>query len=122
MEINIEHASREITEQSLIDKGKTFLTAMELRERILGRKIIGLYRYPFKYVGYISPDGTMNGTNNYGTSDVGVWKISDADHTLEFKWQGGWDNWTCRAYLVDNEILLFNTDSGTWRTSFNTVI
>lgn len=109
-------------ESTAIKGGYRQLTGAEIREKLVGKRVLGDYLYGYKYIGEMHPDGTVEGENNVNVSHKGEWFIDAENNTLTFKWKEGWDNWTARAYDVDGVIKFFDISTGDWRTSFTEIL
>ena len=114
-------AINQLNESDILEKGNIHLSGDSLKQMIVGKKMRGDYLYGYKYEGKINSDGTMEGVNNVGSHHVGKWSIDLANHTLTFVWNTGWENWTAKAYKINDEIHLFDIETGNWRTSFNEI-
>jgi len=62
-------------------------------------------------------DGRLEGKNNYQHHDIGRWEIDMKENTMRVNWKYGWDNAITRVYEVDEEIRMYDKDTGDWRTS-----
>ena len=105
------------TNAILAKNGHPQLSGKELRNRIAGKTASGDYGEAFKYVLFFDANGTMEGKNNAGAHNFGAWSINDPDDTISVQWDAGWDATTTRAYDVEGEIKLYDSDTGLWRTT-----
>lgn len=105
-------------ENSIIESGYHQISGEALKQRIVGKTIIGDYLYGYKYVGIFNADGSLEGENNVGSHHIGEWSIDTKNNTLTMNWNTGWDSWTGSAYDVGGTIQFFDISTGDWRTSF----
>jgi hypothetical protein len=110
-----------LTEEIIISQGYQPLSSIELKNRIFNKTINGDYYIGRIFAIYIDTDGKMEGINDLGSHRFGQCFIDFENNTLTTKWIMGWDNWTGRAYLVNNEIQFFDTTTNMWRTTFNKI-
>ncbi len=107
------------TEPMTKEQGFKQLTGKELTERIADKTIKGSYFNGRIYAGYIYKDGTIEGKNDLGSFVTGKWFVNSIEKTFSVEWDGYWDNWTGRAYEVNDEIKFYDTTTLNWRTTFN---
>ena len=110
-----------VTEAMIVEAGYEPLSADELRQKISNKTVFGDYGFLFKFVNVMEENGAMEGRNNAGAHVFGKWSIDSQAGTISVNWDGGWDNTTTRAYWVDDQIKLFDVDSGQWRTTFTSI-
>ncbi len=118
---NFEDDSTKPTEAMIIESGYKQLTGEEIKNKVVGKTIIGDYLRGFKYVAFINKDGTIEGKNNVGSHNFGEWIIDMKDNTLTLQWDSGWDNNTARVYDVNEELHFYDTTTGLWRTTFKEI-
>jgi hypothetical protein len=114
-------ADTKLSEKVLIDNGNTPLLVAELKQKILNKSIYGDYYIGRTYIICIDEHDKMTGTNDLGTQDIGQCIFDETHNTLSTKWINGWDNWTGRAYEIENNIKFFDTGNGMWRTTFKKI-
>ena len=105
-------------EKNAIAKGYKRLSGHEMKEKLVGKQFIGGYLRGFRYIISIGFDGSLEGKNNYQHYDSGKWIIDLEDSTMEVVWLNGWDNTTTHLYEIGKEIIMYDKDTGKWRTSF----
>ena len=108
-------------EQTVIEAGHTQLSGPEMAQIIVGKTVWGDYGAAFKFVSVIREDGSMEGTNNFGSHNLGRFSIGD-DNTFSVQWNAGWDTTTTRAYAVDGQVKFFDCDTGQWRNTFTRIV
>lgn len=106
------------TEHVMIEAGFHLLSAQELISKIVDKTVAGDYLRGFSYIASFRPNGTMEGTNNAGSHNLGEWSVNPKDSTFTVKWNNGWDHTTTRAYGVDGKIKFYDSETGLWRTTF----
>jgi hypothetical protein len=117
-DFDFEYTGSDFTEKEIIEKRYIRLSGKELLSRISNKTIFGEYPMGYKFATDIYANGTANGINNLGSVDSGKWVIDFEKNTLQLKWTNGWINTLTRAYLVNDNIEFYDTDSGKWRTTF----
>lgn len=110
------------TEALMLEANYKQISAQELRQLLLGNTILGDFAFAYKYIMTIGIDGSLEGINNVGSLHVGQLIIADADNTISVQWRDGWENTTSRAYVVDEEIKLYNIGNGRWSTTFTEIL
>ena len=112
------YTGSDFTENEVEAKGYPQLSGRELYARICNKTIYGDYPMGYKFVTEIYDNGIAKGMNNVGTIDTGKWKIDFEQHTLHLEWQYRWMDTVTRAYDVNDNIELYDIDTGFWRTTF----
>ena len=107
-----------LTEPRIKKQGYKPLSGKELKKRIYNKTVRGEYFIGRIYVTYIDDNGNMEGENDLGSHHFGKNIIDMDNDTLTTQWDGGWDNWTGKAYDVEGEIKFFDTTTLEWRTTF----
>jgi len=110
-----------LIEQTIIDKGISSISAQTIKEKILNKTIYGDYCIGRTFELIIDNECNMRGTNDKGFQDFGKCIIDFENNTLSTKWDIGWDNWTGRGYLINDEIKFFDAITGEWRTTFKQI-
>ncbi len=115
---DLDYTESLFSDKTAKEKGFKRLTGSEIKERIINKTIYGDYPGGYQFVSVIHSDGTVEGINDVGSSDIGTWTIDLEKHTLRLKWKNIWlDTVTC-AYEVNDTIEFYDTDTGNWRTTF----
>ena len=112
-----------LTQQDMIDKSYKKLTADELIDILSDTTITGKYFYNntwFKFMVNSFKDGRVKGENSVGTYDKGRWKVHN-DNSMSIVWEGSWKDGTNFAYKVNDEIMLFDTITEEWETTYTLV-
>jgi hypothetical protein len=117
-DFDFKYTGNNFTEKEIIIQGYVHLSGKELLTRISNKTIFGEYPMGYKFVTDIYENGTTNGVNQVGSVDNGNWKIDFEKNTLQLEWKNGWVNTVTRAYLVNENIEFYDTDTGKWRTTF----
>lgn len=110
-----------LIEQTVIDKENLPITAKTIKEKILNKTICGDYCIGRTFEMFIDNECNMRGTNDKGFQDFGKCFIDFENNTLSTKWNIGWDNWTGRGYLINDEIKFFDGTTREWRTTFKQI-
>jgi len=112
----------QITYDDVINDGHTILSKEELANLIVGKTVYGNYEYNGhrKFVSYIDPDGSVNGTNDWGSYEEGEWSIGD-DHIFTVSWDGYWEDWSAYAFHIDGEVKFYEQLTGQWKTTFDAI-
>ncbi len=108
------------TEKTIIDAGHIALSGRQIAEKMIGKTLYGDYGLFFKFAVTIDSLGRMEGINNAGAHQFGQCTIDE--NTISVNWNGGWDNTTNRAYFIDNQLKLFEIQTGQWQTSFTKIV
>ena len=114
---------KETTKEDLLAKGYTPLTKQELKELISNTTVWGDYEYRGhrRYKTFMDSKGAMEGKNDWGSTEFGIWDIDD-NGCLTVEWEGYWEDWSGVAFKVEDEIKFYDIKSGKWRTTFHTII
>ncbi len=117
-DFDFEYIGNRFSEEEIVKSGYIPLSGTELRARIVNRIICGDYLMGYRFITTLYDNGTVEGVNDAGSYDFGVWMIDYQNNTLRTKWQKGWLNTLTRAYDVNGNIEFFDIDTGKWRTTF----
>jgi len=120
-DFNYEYKSYNFNEKEIIVQGFKQLTGKKLKEKITNTTIYGDYPGGYKFVTEINKNGTTKGINHVGSRDFGKWTIDFEKNTLHLKWERNWFETITRAYSINESIVFFDIDTGTWRTTFRKI-
>jgi hypothetical protein len=120
-DFDFEFTGNNFTEKEIIEQGYIQLLGKELLSRISNKTVFGDYPMGYKFAADIYENGTANGINHVGSVDNGNWTIDFEKNTLQLEWKNGWVNTITRAYIVNENIEFYDTDSGKWRTTFKII-
>jgi hypothetical protein len=114
---------KETNADSLLMKGYKPLTKIELTELISDTTVSGDYEYHGhrRYKTFMNKNGTMVGSNDWGSLEKGQWSIYRNGY-LCVMWDGYWENWIAKAFKIGEEIKFYDIESGEWRTTFNKIV
>ena len=107
------------TEAEVIANGHRHMSADEIRHKIIGKTFTGDYfaGQMFKFIVRYDYNGTMEGKNNAGAHNFGLWRVNQKDHSISGEWDAGWDTSTLRVYDLGDRFELYDTTTGMWRTN-----
>ena len=107
------------TEARVIANGYLHLCADEIQQKLIGKTFIGDYfaGQMFKFIVRFDLNGTMEGKNNAGAHNFGLWRINQMDHTMSVEWDSGWDAAITRIYDLGDKFELYDTTTRMWRTN-----
>jgi hypothetical protein len=105
------------SEEIARDRGCEELNALNIKELIVGNIFFGNYLGGYEYIISTNINGTLEGKNNCEHYDIGNWSIDTEEDTLNVKWKYGWDNAKTHLYVIDDMILMYDLETGLFRSS-----
>lgn len=120
-DFDFEYTGSSLNEKEAIANNYTKLTGKELHKIIVNKKVKGDYTMGFKFIAEIYENEKVEGINNVGSFDFGIWAIDMKRNTLMLKWNYGWINTITHAFEVNGNIEFYDVDTGNWRTTFKII-
>jgi hypothetical protein len=111
------------TKDQLLSLGHIPLTKQEIVALIANTTVTGDYEYNGHrvYKSFIDVNGEIESKNDWSSHVLGRYTIDEKEH-FHVEWDGYWDTWTGVVFEIEGHLKFYDTQTGKWRTTFNTIV